>query len=860
MKKTKLLVVFCLGATMGFAQNNFTSGYSLYAGNNTGVYGYTSGITTSGAAAIGNDIGVTRGMVVNALGETYIADEANNVVLKVDLFGTITVIAGIMPSTFGSGGGYNGDGGPANAALLNNPTYLALNYTTGDLYINDWGNNIIRKVKAIGGTITSGSAHTISTVAGIVPTPYTGGSYGHRGLGFINTCGQCGGPSCGDAGPATAATFYFPTGIAVDGSGNLFIIDGNVIREVTAGNTDIIGIPATTTSGFIYTVVGTGGQLSNSNPSHGNNLIANDPSVIINPAGGIAFDATYSNLYFTDASSTNNMNNTIRRINLTNTIYKGHIYWYAGSGLTASSNAGDGLLPIIPISAFNSAEGIPAMAIDANNNIYVDLYDNLGNIGMLTYGGTFYTLFTNIVEENGLAVDACGNLYFNNDNGVLVEKALNGTATTFAPHVTVPAAVCSGSAINATGTSGSSASTVYPDSYTWNLIPTYASGVSSGVAGISTTISNPTSNSTSYSFPTAQLPCSTYCIIELTVTKKCPVATTVTYTSPVIFINCNPTPVITGSTSVCSGGSTTLCALPSGSPYSTQWYTGGGTRNIILSTQPCLTESPAANTTYNVSVTNSTTGCVGTASQLVTVQNIQPEFSLSSVLSSSSDHFYNITVPAGYTYLTPAQDPTFKINWTVMEVAVGSAGPTYVPVSPNTSEVTSCSDWNALPGTANSFNGYVSNLTSPYNNYGTVTGNTIGSSPNYSNIGSFKTGHEYAVTLATSSSTCPNVTPLTLTTYQSCSGCRTAGVETQIADETTNVAIYPNPNNGNFTIETPIATQQLVEVYDLTGRAVLSQNISGTSTINAAGLTDGIYNLKISGTDNVVNKRIVITN
>jgi hypothetical protein len=247
------------------------------------------------------------------------------------------------------------------------------------------------------------------------------------------------------------------------------------------------------------------------------------------------------------------------------------------------------------------------------------------------------------------------------------------------------------------------------------------------------------------------------------------------------------------------------------------------------------------------------------------VQNIQPAFTLSSVLSSSSDHFFNITA-SNYTYLSATQDPTFKLNWTIMEVPVGSAGPTYVPVSQNTSEVTSINYWNTLTTASsnivpNTFQGYNTNLNSPYNSYGTLSIplNSLGSEvvTSHTSIGTFRTGHEYAVTLATSSSTCPNVAPLTLTAYQSCAGCRTAGVENQTESQPA-LNIYPNPSNGSFTIETASTTEQLVEVYDLTGRLVLSQNINGTATINAAGLPDGMYNLKISGTNGAVNKRIVI--
>jgi hypothetical protein len=74
------------------------------------------------------------------------------------------------------------------------------------------------------------------------------------------------------------------------------------------------------------------------------------------------------------------------------------------------------------------------------------------------------------------------------------------------------------------------------------------------------------------------------------------------------------------------------------------------------------------------------------------------------------------------------------------------------------------------------------------------------------------------------------------------------------------VSIYPNPNNGNFIIETNTitASKQTLQVYDITGKIVLSQTLPGKTTIDASGLPDGIYNISIIGNETLVNKRIVI--
>jgi streptogramin lyase len=108
----------------------------------------------------------------------------------------ITTVAG-AESPF-----YNGDGGPATSATLTVPSGVAVD-GSGNLYIADTGNFRIRKVSADTGVIT--------TVAG-------NGNAGYSG----------------DGGPATSASLSFPFGVAVDGSGNLYIADSynNRIRKV----------------------------------------------------------------------------------------------------------------------------------------------------------------------------------------------------------------------------------------------------------------------------------------------------------------------------------------------------------------------------------------------------------------------------------------------------------------------------------------------------------------------------------------------------------------------------------------------------------------------------------------------------
>ena len=191
-------------------------------------YGAFSGDGGPATAATLNSPG---GLVVDAAGNLYIADTRNNRVRKVTAAtGIITTVAGSSPP-FGSTATFAGDGGPATAAMLDDPLGLALD-GAGNLYIADASNNRIRMVAAASGTI--------STVAG-------SGSGGNNTTGFS-----------GDGGAAVDARLSDPQQIALDPNGNLYIGDsGNGrIRLVLAATgiiTTLAGGAANNTEGVLAT-------------------------------------------------------------------------------------------------------------------------------------------------------------------------------------------------------------------------------------------------------------------------------------------------------------------------------------------------------------------------------------------------------------------------------------------------------------------------------------------------------------------------------------------------------------------------------------------------------------------------------
>ena len=155
-----------------------------------GVAGSTDG---TGAAALFN---APNGVAVDSAGNIYVADTKNDTIRKITAGGTVTTLAGVAGQT-GSGDG------PGGSARFNGPYAVAVD-GAGNVYVTDFFNATIRKIDISG---------TVSTLAG------TAGE-----MGFTDSTGFL-------------ARFNQPYGLAVDGSGNVFVADtyNRAIRKVTPG-------------------------------------------------------------------------------------------------------------------------------------------------------------------------------------------------------------------------------------------------------------------------------------------------------------------------------------------------------------------------------------------------------------------------------------------------------------------------------------------------------------------------------------------------------------------------------------------------------------------------------------------------
>ncbi len=233
------------------------------------------------------------GEVADNQGNLYVSDGYLNRVFKVASTGILTVIAGV-------GNNVSPPGGNALNTGLSNPSGLALD-SAGNLFIADTNFGVIRKVTPDG---------NIATVAG-------------RGF---PCCGET-----GDEGSALQAQISFPRAVAVDATGNIFIVvDEGTIRKVTP-------------DGIIHTVVSLDSQVTNPD---GTTAKAN----II--AMGLALDGA-GNLFFTSSD------NVVRELKTGGTIVN-----VAGTGTAGYSGDGGPALS----AQFNLPLGL---AVDGNGRIYI---------------------------------------------------------------------------------------------------------------------------------------------------------------------------------------------------------------------------------------------------------------------------------------------------------------------------------------------------------------------------------------------------------------------------------------------------------------------------------------------------------
>jgi sugar lactone lactonase YvrE len=405
-------------------------------------------------------------VAADSSGNVYVADTGNDTIRKIATDGTVTTLAGLA----GTAGHVDGTG---SAAYFSSPTGLTVD-PSGNVYVVDIGNYLIRKVTS-GGVVTTvagsplnsgsadgtgvtawfnGSVHIAADASGNLFLADAGNSLIRKITpdGVVTTIGGLASISGNADGTGIAARFFQASGVAVDSSGAVYVADtyNNTIRKgVAAGSGSGSSTSSSTGSGSSGSSSsgssssgssGTSGSTSGTDTSGSSSSSSGSGSSGTSGSSGSSSSGYFiyptatavdsaGNLYVADASM-----NVIRKITST-----GVIGTLAGSAGVAGSQDGTGSAAL-----FNQPNSV---AVDSSGNVYVADTGN-ATIRRISSSGVVVTLAgaaasRGNVDGNGTAarfsspigvtVDSLGGIYVVDAFTDTVRKVTaGGTVTTLA--------------------------------------------------------------------------------------------------------------------------------------------------------------------------------------------------------------------------------------------------------------------------------------------------------------------------------------------------------------------------------------------------------------------------------------------
>ncbi|MEO6995369.1 MAG: MBG domain-containing protein [Lacunisphaera sp.] len=314
------------------------------------------------------------GVAVDAAGNVYVADTANSTIRKITATGVVTTLAG-------AAGNFGSTDGTGRAALFSGPYGVAVD-GSGNVYVADTGNHVIREITAAG---------VVTTIAG------TAGNYGAAD------------------GTGSAAQFDNPMGIAVDGSNNIYVADvsNSTIRKIAPG-------------GVVTTLAGKAGVVGAADGTGSAAQFRYAPGVSVDGSG---------NVYVADWN-----NFTIRKITPAGVVTT--LAGLAGYGGATDGTGG--------AARFNYPPGVAVSS--TTGNVYVADYYNY-TIRKITSGGVVTTL-AGLASSAGFANGTGGAAQFNEPQGVAVDGAGNVYVADTANHV-IRKITAAGVTTTLAGTAGS---------------------------------------------------------------------------------------------------------------------------------------------------------------------------------------------------------------------------------------------------------------------------------------------------------------------------------------------------------------------------------------------------------------------
>ena len=377
------------------AQSNYATPYTI-----TTFAGLASGVGSTDGTGLSVRFNHPSNLAMDPAGNVYVADTNNNTVRKITPAGVVTTYAG----TAGSSGSTDGAGA---AARFSAPTGVAAD-ASGNIFVADTGNNTLRKITS-GGLVTTiaGLAGSVGSVDGTGSAArfrspfalavdasgnvYAADTYNHTirkitSAGVVTTLAGTANSSGSADGLGSTARFNFPSGVAVGGTGDIYVADSfnHTIRKITPG-------------GVVTTLAGTAGIAGSAN--------ATGSAARFNTPLSVTVDAA-NTVYVTDTN-----NHTIRRITSA-----GVVTTLAGTAGSIGSTDATG-----SAASFNAPAGI---TVDGAGNAFVSDTTN-DTIRMITSGGVVTTLAGTSVNGSadgtgeaarfnlpfGVALDSTGNVY-----------------------------------------------------------------------------------------------------------------------------------------------------------------------------------------------------------------------------------------------------------------------------------------------------------------------------------------------------------------------------------------------------------------------------------------------------------------
>jgi streptogramin lyase len=371
-----------------------------------------------------------KGVTVDSGGNVYVADSLNDTIRKITPAGLVSTLAGLA----GVSGSEDGTGGVGGTARFNFPTGVAVD-GAGNVYVADNGNNTIRQITPdLMVTTVAGSAGVQGSADGVgsaalfhAPGGIAVDGSGHiyvvdsdnqtlrklsidtDGLATVTTLAGLARSKGSADGTGDAARFNGPVGVAADAAGSfIYVADGqnDTVRKVTA-------------NGTVTTLAGAAGLIGSNDGIGGNARFFKPKGITVDSHG------------FVYVADTNN--NTIRRIDSAGVVST--FVGFAGSG--SENGTGKGARFSFPTSVAVTQEGNLYVADTTNDTIrkitpagvVTTFAGSPGESGSADGSGSAARFY----NPSGVAVDSDGNAYVGDTSNDTIRKITpGGMVTTFA--------------------------------------------------------------------------------------------------------------------------------------------------------------------------------------------------------------------------------------------------------------------------------------------------------------------------------------------------------------------------------------------------------------------------------------------